>query len=107
MSRFFSEDENKTVSKQLKQKKQQEGRRSARKEKNTQPRKNTQPKVKRRQQKRHVEKTGIPADDVRKLYKLYLSGPASFQSANRFQFLNKLTMKKIKTYLETKLYFTK
>ena len=58
--------------------------------------------VKRRHWKRRVEKTGISIDDVRKLDKLYFYGPASFGSAKRLQNLSKLSMKKIKMYLETK-----
>ena len=64
-------------------------------------------KVKRRQRKRRVEKTGISIDDVRKLDKLYLNGPASFGSAKRLQNLSKLSTKKIKMYLETKPSFNK
>ena len=64
-------------------------------------------KVKRRQRKRRVEKTGISIDDVRKLDKLYLNGPASFGGAKRLQDLSKLSMKKIKMYLETKPSFNK
>ena len=74
-------------------------------------RKNTQSqesmKVKRRQRKRRVEKTGISIDDVRKLDKLYLNGPASFGSLMRLQNLSKLSMTKIKMYLETKPFFNK
>ena len=64
-------------------------------------------KVKRRQRKRRVERSGLSIDDVRKLDKLYLNGPASFGSAKRFQNLSKLSMKKIKMYLETKPSFSK
>ena len=59
-------------------------------------------KVKRRQRKRRIEKTGISFDDVRKFDKLYLNAPASFERAKRLQNLSKLSMKKIKKYLETK-----
>ena len=62
-------------------------------------RKNTQSqesmKVKRRQRKRRVEKTGISIDDVRKLDRLYLNGPAFPDTF------------KIKMYLETKPSFNK
>ena len=64
-------------------------------------------KIKRRQRKRRVESTGISIDDVRKNDKLYLNGPASFGSAKRLQNLSKLSMKKIKMYLETKTSFNK
>ena len=64
-------------------------------------------KVKRRQWKRRVEKTGISIDDVRKLDKLFLNGPASFGCAKRLQNLSKLSMKKFKMYLETKPSFNK
>ena len=64
-------------------------------------------KVKRRQRKMRVDKTGISIDDVRKFDKLYLNGPASFGSAKRLQKLSKLSMKKIKMYLETKPSFNK
>ena len=64
-------------------------------------------KVKRRQRKRRVEKTGISIDDVRKLDKLYLNGPASFGSSKSLQNLSTLSMKKIKMYLETKPSFNK
>ena len=58
-------------------------------------------KEKKRQRKRRVEKTGISIDDVRKLDELYLNSPASFGSAKRLQNLSKLSMKKIKMYVET------
>ena len=52
------------------------------------------------------KKFGISIDDVRKLDKLCLNGPASFGSAKRLQCLSILLMKKIKMYLETKPSFT-
>ena len=64
-------------------------------------------KLKRRQWKRRVEKTGISIEDVRKLDKLYLNGPASFGSAKRLQNLSKLSMKKFKMYLGTRPSFNK
>ena len=83
----------------------------SKKEDDLNKRKNTQSqdsmKIKRRQRKRRVEKTGISIDDVRKPDKLFLNGPASFGSAKRLQNLSKLSMKKIKMYRETKSSFNK
>ena len=107
VDQFYSEDEKETASRQPKQKKQKK----STKEDNLNQRKKTQSqesmKVKRRQRKRRVEKTGISIDDVRKLDKLYLNGPASYGIAKRLQSLSKLLMKKIKMYLETKPSFNK
>ena len=64
-------------------------------------------RAKRRQTKTRVEKTGLSIDDVKKLDNLYLKGPASFGNAKRLQNLSKLSMKKVKMYLETKPSFTK
>ena len=64
-------------------------------------------RAKRRQTKTRVEKTGLSIDDVKKLDNLYLKGPASFGKAKRLQNLSKLSMKKVKMYLETKPSFTK
>ena len=64
-------------------------------------------RAKRRQTKTQVEKTGFSIDDVKKLDNLYLKGPASFGNAKRLQNLSKLSMKKVKRYLETKPSFTK
>ena len=64
-------------------------------------------RAKRRQSKTRVEKTGLSIDDVKKIGNLYLKGPASFGNAKRLQNLNKLSMKKVKMYLETKPSFTK
>ena len=64
-------------------------------------------RAKRRQTKTRVEKTGLSIDDVKKLDNLYLKGPASFGNAKRLQILSKLSMKKVKMYLETKPSFTK
>ena len=64
-------------------------------------------RAKRRQTKTRVEKTGLSKDDVKKLDNLYLKGPASFGNAKRLQNLSKLSMKKVKMYLETKPSFTK
>ena len=64
-------------------------------------------RAKRRQTKTRVEKTGLSIDDVKKLDNLYLKGPASFGNAKRPQILSKLSMKKVKMYLETKPSFTK
>ena len=64
-------------------------------------------RAKRRQSKTRVEKTGLSIDDVKKLDNLYLKGPASFGNAKRLQNLSKLSMKKVKMYLETKPSFTK
>ena len=103
---FYGEDEKETSSRQPKRKTK-----NSKKEDDLNQRKNTQSKesmkVKRRQRKKRVEKTGISIDDVRKLDKLYLNGPASFGSANRMQNLSKLSMKKNKMYLETKPSFNK
>ena len=63
-------------------------------------------RAKRRQTKARVEKTGLSIDDVKKLDNLYLKGPASFGNAKRLQNLSKLSMKKVKMYLETKPSFT-
>ena len=57
--------------------------------------------------KTRVEKTGLSIDDVKKLDNLYLKGPASFGNAKRLQNLSKISMKKVKMYLETKPSFTK
>ena len=64
-------------------------------------------KIKRRQRKRRIERSGISIDDVRKLDKLYLNGPASIGSKTSSQNLSKLSMKKNKMYLETKPSFNK
>ena len=64
-------------------------------------------RAKRRQTKTRVEKTGLSIDDVKKLDNLYLKGLASFGNAKRLQNLSKLSMKKVKMYLETKPSFTK
>ena len=64
-------------------------------------------RAKRRQTKSRVEKTGLSIDDVKKLDNLYLKGPASFGNAKRLQNLSKLSMKKVKMYLETKPSFAK
>ena len=64
-------------------------------------------RAKRRQTKTRVEKTGLSIDDVKKLDNLYLKRPASFGNAKRLQNLSKLSMKKVKMYLETKPSFTK
>ena len=64
-------------------------------------------KLKRRQPKRRVDKTGISIDDWQKLDKLFLNSPTAFGSANRLQNLSKLSMKKIEMYLETKPTFNK
>ena len=83
----------------------------SKKEDDLNQRKNTQSqesiKVKGRQRNRRVEKTVISIDDVRKLDKLYLNGPASFGSAKRLQNVSYLSMKKIKMYLERKPSFNK
>ena len=95
-----------TLSKQpmQKTKKEPEGRGSEPKEKAQ----SQEPiKLKRRQRKRRVDKTGISIDDVRKLDKLYLNSPTAFGSAIRLQNLSKLSMKKIEMYLETKPTFNK
>ena len=63
--------------------------------------------AKRRQTKTRVEKTVLPIDDMKKLDNFYLKGPASFGKAKRLQSLSKLSMKKVKMYLETKPSFTK
>ena len=60
-------------------------------------------RAKRRQTKTRVEKTGFSIDDVKILDNLYIKGPASFENAKRLQNLSKLSMKKVKMYLETKL----
>ena len=62
---------------------------------------------KKRQTKTRVEKTWPPIDDVKKLDNLYLKGPASFQNAKGLQNLSKLSINKVKMYLETKPSFTK
>ena len=64
-------------------------------------------RAKRRQTKTRVENTGLSIDDVKNLDNLYLKGPASFGNAKRLQNLSKLSMKKVKMYLETKPSFTK
>ena len=64
-------------------------------------------RAKRRQTKTRVENTGLSIDDVKKLDNLYLKGPASFGNAKRLQNLSKLSMKKVKMFLETKPSFTK
>ena len=64
-------------------------------------------RAKKRQMKTRVETTGLSIDDVKKLHNLYLKGPASLGNAKRLQNLSKLSMKKVKTYLETKPSFTK
>ena len=64
-------------------------------------------RAKRRQTKTRVEKTGLSIDDVKKLDNLYLKGPASFGNAKRLQNLSKLSINKVKMYLETKPSFTK
>ena len=64
-------------------------------------------RAKTRQTKARVEKTGLSTDDVKKLDNLYLKGPASIGNAKRLQILSKLSMKKVKMYLETKPSFTK
>ena len=63
---------------------------------------NAKPRVDESKEKRLEENTGISIDDVRKLDKLYLNGPASFGSEKRLQNLSKLSKKKIKMYLKTK-----
>ena len=81
---FYSEDEKETASRQPKQKKtekKQEGRRSEPTEKHAKPRVD---ESKEKTAEEAIEKTRISIDDVRKLDKLYLNGPASFGSANRF-----------------------
>ena len=44
---------------------------------------------------------------MKKLDNLYLKGPASFGNAKRLQILSKLSIKKVKMYLETEPCFTK
>ena len=64
-------------------------------------------RAERRQTKTRAEKTGLSINDVKKFNNLYLKGPASFGNAKRPQNLSKLSMKKVKMYLETKPSFTK
>ena len=103
VEQFYSEDEKETASRQPKQKTEK-----SMKEDGLNQRKSQESlKLRRRQRKRRVEKTGISIDDMRKLDKLYLNGPASFGSAKRLQNLSNSSMKKIKMYLEMEPSFNK
>ena len=107
LDEFYSEaEEEQPTRKQKKQQQQQKQPRggSETKEK-TQNQKSM--RAKRRQTKTRVEKTGLSIDDVKKFDNLFLKGPASFGNAKRLQNLSKLSMKKVKMYLETKPSFTK
>ena len=103
---FYSEEEEKQPPrKQKKQQQKQPRGRSETKKKKVQSKKSMG--AKRRQTSTRVEKTGLSIDDVRKLDNLYLKGHALFGNAKRLQNLSKLSMKKVKIYLETKPSFTK
>ena len=105
LDEFYSEEEEEQLTrKQKKQQQKQPRGRSETKEKSAKPKFD---ESKKRQTKTPVEKTGFYIDDVKKLDNLYLRGPASFENAKRLRNLSKLSMKKVKMYLETKPSFTK
>ena len=105
LDEFYSEEEEEQPTR--KQKKQQQKQPRGRSETKEKVQSQKSLRAKRRQTKTRVENTGLSIDDVKKLDNLYLKGPASFGNAKRLQILSKLSMKKVKMYLETKPSFTK
>ena len=105
LDEFYSEEEEEQPTRKQKKQQQKQPRGRSEKKKKVQSQKSM--RAKRRQTKTRVEKTGLSIDDVKKLDNLYLKGPASFGNAKRLQILSKLSMKKVKMYLETKSSFTK
>ena len=105
LDEFYSEEEEEQPTR--KQKKQQQKQSRGRSEAKEKVQSQKSMRAKRRQMKTRVEKTWLPIDDVKKLDNLYLKGPASFGNAKRLQNLSKLSINKVKMYLETKPSFTK
>ena len=103
LDEFYSEEEEEQPTR--KQKKQQQKQSRGRSETKVQNQKSM--RAKRRQTKTRVEKTGLSIDDVKNIDNLYLKGPASFGKAKRLQNLSRLSINKVKMYLETKPSFTK
>ena len=62
---------------------------------------------KRRQKTRPNSKKGLTSSEKKTLDQLYLKGPASFGNPTRLKTQSKLSIRKVKTYLETKPSFTK
>ena len=72
------------------------------------PQQKKRKKTKRQSKKRPIRKSGLVSSSKRKtLEQLYSRGPASFGSSKRLQEHSKLSLAKVKSYLDTKPSFTK
>ena len=72
------------------------------------PQQKKRKKTKRQSKKRPIRKRGLVSSSKRKtLEQLYSRGPASFGSSKRLQEHSKLSLAKVKSFLDTKPSFTK
>ena len=72
------------------------------------PQQKKRKQTKRQSKKRPIRKSGLVSSSERKtLEQLYSRGPASFGSSKRLQKHSKMSLAKVKSYLDTKPSFTK